>query len=203
MISKKIITYTTLVVALILTTAAINYERVLQKIGEALVYQSPIERSEAIIVLSGGRGDRVNAAANLFKEGLGKIMIMSGQESYPGSFSYNAMKNYAMELGVPENKIITELISGELSTWGEGIENLRIMQKNNLKSFILVTSNFHTKRAHGVYKQLIREKSYDFKMSVYSAKDSRFPVDKWWKSRIAKKIIAIEYLSIINFFLEH
>ena len=77
MISKKIIIFTTLVVAVILTTAAINYERVLQKIGEALVHQSSVERSEAIVVLSGGIGNRVKAAANLFKEGLGKIMIMS------------------------------------------------------------------------------------------------------------------------------
>ena len=190
-------------VTLTLTTAAINYERVLQKIGEALVYQSPIEQSEAIIVLSGGSGDRVKAAANLFKEGLGKIMIMSGQESYPGSYSQNAMKDYAMKLGIPENRIIIKIINGELSTWGEAIENLKTMQKNNLQSFILVTSNFHTKRAHSIYKQLIREKSYDFKMSVYSAKDSRFPIDKWWKYRIAKKIIVVEYLSIINFFLEH
>ena len=190
---------------LVLTgTAIISSEQVLQKIGNYLVYQSPLKPAEAIIVLSGsGTGNRIEAGAELFKKGLGKFIVISGDEVYPGYYTHTLMKNYAINMGVPEDKIITSKIEGEISTWGEGIDNLEKLKENNFKSFILVTSAFHSYRAHIIYDQLISDLGYNFKWSVYPAEDPRIPIKGWWKKRVAKKAIFMEFIKLLYFFIEH
>ena len=199
---KFVIIFSTI---LVLTgTAIISSEQVLQKIGNYLVYQGPLEPAEAIIVLSGsGTGNRIEAGAELFKKGLGKFIVISGDEIYPGYYTHTLMKNYAINMGVPEDKIIASKIEGEISTWGEGTDNLGKLKENNFKSFILVTSAFHSYRAHIIYDQLISDLGYSFKWSVYPANDPQVPIKDWWQERAARKVIFIEFIKLLYFFIEH
>lgn len=199
---KFVIIFSTI---LVLTgTAIISSEQILQKIGNYLVYQGPLEPAEAIIVLSGsGTGNRIEAGAELFKKGLGKFIVISGDEVYPGYYTHTLMKNYAINMGVPEDKIIASAIEGEISTWGEGIDNLGKLKENNFKSFILVTSAFHSYRAHIIYDQLISDLGYSFKWSVYPANDPQVPIKDWWQERAARKVIFIEFIKLLYFFIEH
>jgi len=193
-----------LIVALPLIITILSREMWLDKIGEFLVHKDPIKPADAIIVLSGsGNGSRIRAGAHLFKEGFGKAIVVSGEESYPGFYTHILMKSYAIKQGVPKDKIIARRITGEKSTWGEGITNLKTIQESGFKSFILVTSAFHTRRAYHIYKELISEKGYNLQMLVYPAEDLRVPIRGWWKSRVGRKHILLEYLSTINYMLEH
>ena len=179
-------------------------DRLLNEVSKFLVHSDTLEPAEAIIVLSGSStGNRIKAGVILFQKGLGKIIIISGEKIYPGYHTHSLMKNHAINLGVPADKIIASGIKGETSTWGEGIHNLQKLKENKFKSFILVTSAFHTNRAHAVYEKLINHLGYDFKFMVYPAKDNRVPINDWWKSRMAKKYIFMEYLSTLNFYREH
>lgn len=176
----------------------------MNKIAEVLVFKGPIEPTEAIVVLSGsGTGNRVRAGVKLYREGFGKVVIISGVDLYPGYYQHNIMKEFAVKLGVPEKKIIAEKIEGESSTWGEAISNLEILRKNKIKSFILVTSSFHTYRAQMMYEALIAESDYEFKWFVYPAEDPRVPTQGWWNMRTAKASIFLEYMKILNYYIEH
>ena len=179
-------------------------DRLLNEVSKFLVHSDTLEPAEAIIVLSGSStGNRIEAGVILFQKGLGKIIIISGEKIYPGYQTHSLMKNHAINLGVPADKIIASRIEGEISTWGEGIHNLKKLKENKFKSFILVTSAFHTNRAHAVYEKLINHLGYDFKFIVYPAKDNRIPINDWWKSRTGRKHIFLEYLSTLNFYREH
>jgi len=179
-------------------------DRLLNEVSKFLVHSDTLEPAEAIIVLSGSStGNRIEAGVILFQKGLGKIIIISGEKIYPGYQTHSLMKNHAIKLGVPADKIIASRIEGEISTWGEGIHNLQKLKENKFKSFILVTSAFHTNRAHAVYEKLINHLGYDFKFMVYPAKDNHVPINDWWKSRTGKKHIFLEYLSTLNFYREH
>ena len=179
-------------------------DRLLNEVSKFLVHSDTLEPAEAIIVLSGSlTGNRIEAGVMLFQKGLGKIIIISGEKIYPGYHTHSLMKNHAINLGVPADNIIASRIEGEISTWGEGIHNLQKLKENKFKSFILVTSAFHTNRAHAVYEKLIKHLGYDFKFMVYPAKDNRTPINDWWKSRTGRKHIFLEYLSTLNFYREH
>ena len=179
-------------------------DRLLNEVSKFLVHSDTLEPAEAIIVLSGSAtGNRIEAGVMLFQKGLGKIIIISGEKIFPGYHTHFLMKNHAIKLGVPADNIIASRIEGEISTWGEGIHNLQKLKENKFKSFILVTSAFHTNRAHTVYEKLINHLGYDFKFMVYPAKDNRVPINDWWKSRMGRKHIFLEYLSTLNFYREH
>ena len=136
-------------------------------------------------------------------KGLGKYMLISGTKVYPGYYTHTFMKNYAISLGIPEDKIIASKIEGEISTWGEGIDNLKKLKENNFKHFTLVTSSFHSYRAYLIYDQLISDLGYNFKWSVYPAEDPRVPIKDWWKKRVARKNIFMEFIKLFYFHIEH
>ena len=176
----------------------------MNEVSKFLVHSDPLEPADVIVVLSGsGTGNRIEAGAELFKKGLGKFIVISGDEVYPGYYTHTLMKNYAINMGVPEDKIIASAIEGEISTWGEGIDNLGKLKENNFKSFILVTSAFHSYRAHIIYDQLISDLGYSFKWSVYPANDPQVPIKDWWQERAARKVIFIEFIKLFYFFIEH
>ncbi len=179
-------------------------EPILLRIGDVLIHEDVLESTDGVLVLSGSMtGNRTSSGIKLYKEGLGKYLIFSGEESYFGVYSHELMKKFAMENGVPEKDIITGKIEGEISTWGEGVSNLKLMRSRGINSFILVTSKFHTYRSRLIYKQLIEESGYDMKILVYPAPDSRVPMNRWWEVRSGKVAVFLEYLKMVNLFVEH
>jgi uncharacterized SAM-binding protein YcdF (DUF218 family) len=202
---KKITAYTLAITGLLFLVLYLFPELILTKISEVLVYEDTLVPAEAIVVLTGSwSGNRMSGGASLFKKGFGKLVAFAGYEIYPGTNKYVLMKKYAVQLGVPENKILIDPeISGDLSTWGEGQAILKLLGENDIKSFILVTSKFHTRRAHAVYKKLINKSKSNIKFQVYGAKDPDIPIKNWWKTRVGKKTILMEYLKTLNYILEH
>jgi uncharacterized SAM-binding protein YcdF (DUF218 family) len=202
---KKVVSSTLAIAGLFFLVLYLFPESILNKISEVLVYEDALVPAEAIVVLTGSwSGNRMSGGVSLFKKGFGKFVVFAGFEVYPGTNIYELMKKYAVQLGVPEKNILIQpKISGKLSTWGEGQAILKLLREKNIKSFILVTSKFHTRRAHAVYKKLINESKTNIKFQVYGAKDPDVPVKSWWKTRLGKKTIFMEYLKTLNNIFEH
>jgi len=176
----------------------------LEKIGTHLIYQSELVPSDAIVVLAGSNtGCRIEEAARIFKRGMGKVMIFGGYTYYPGMESHVGMKQYAVKLGVPEDKIVAEKATGENSTWGEAEFNLRQLQRLKAKSFILVTSSYHTRRAHMVYERVIKKLNMDIIFRVQPAPDPKVPYPEWWRVRTGKKNVFNEYLKFLYYFIAY
>jgi len=173
----------------------------LTEISKALVYKDFLKKSEAIIILSGGNGHRIQTAARLYHEGFGEKLVFSGFKVYPETYTNMLMKSYAVKLGVPENKIISKISEGEVSTQGESISNLKLLKQNNIHNFILVTSAIHTRRAHLIYKRKVSLMDMDIEFSVYPAEDPNVPIQGWWKVRTAQKSIFIEYVKSLAYYL--
>ena len=202
---RKIILSVLAITGLFVSVLYMYPEPTLGKVSEVLVYEDALIPAEAIVVLSGSwSGNRISGGASLFHKGFGKFVIFAGYEIYPGSNIGVLMKNYAIQLGVPEENIITRhKISGDLNTWGEGQTILKLLEEKGIKNFILVTSKFHPRRAHAVYKRLINESYSNMKFQVYGAEDPDIPIKNWWKTRVGRKVIFIEYLKALNYMLEH
>lgn len=173
----------------------------LTSISEVLVYEDPLNKVEALVVLVGSSsGNRIEAAARLYHEGFAEKLVFSGFKSYPGIATSHFMKSYAIELGVPEGKILTEITDEEVSTRGESISNLNLLHKNKIKTFVLVTSAFHTRRAKMVYERSISLLGYDTKFLVYPAYDPKVPIQGWWELRLGRKGIFFEYIKWIGYY---
>jgi len=176
----------------------------LEKIAYNLVYRSKLVPSDAIVVLAGSpAGNRMEEAVRLFKKGMGKVIVFGGYPLYPGINSHDAMKKYAIRLGVPKEKIITGKLTGEISTWGEALFNLKQLELLKAKNFILVTSSFHTQRSHRIYEVAMKKLGMKLIFGVQPAHDPRVPIPGWWKIHSGKREILFEYIKSFYYLLAY
>ncbi len=177
---------------------------VLERIGSNLILQDDLVPSDAIVVLAGSHtGSRMKEAARIFKKGMGKVMVFAGYTYYPGMDSHVGMKKYAVKLGVPEENIFAEKATGENSTWGEAVFNLKQLERLQAKSFILVTSSFHTRRSHWVYQRAIKKLGMNLILRVQPAPDPKVPFPGWWKVRTGKKNVFNEYIKFTYYLIAY
>lgn len=85
---------------------------------------------------------RVEAAAQLYKAGKVKYLIVSGDNSRKEYDEPTAMKYALIKLGVPASKIYMDYAG--FRTWDSVVRCLKIFDQDN---FIIVSQPFHNKRA--------------------------------------------------------
>lgn len=86
--------------------------------------------------------DRILTAIKLYQDGRVGRFIMSGDNKDPDHNEVQAMKNYAIEQGLPEEVIITD---------GAGLSTktacIRLKEQFNITKAILITQKYHLRRA--------------------------------------------------------
>ena len=140
------------------------------------------EHTDAIVVLTGGR-NRIAEAILLFNDGLADKMFISGVSQ---KVTIGDIENKAgIELVFPDR---AELGYKAENTLGNALEIKEWIERNNITSVRLVTSNYHLPRA------LAELAAYHLPLKVIS-----HPVysdhlsGKWWQSWGTFKFIFAEY----------
>ncbi len=177
------------------------YAILLNAMGQALVREDNIKPSDAIVVLAGdSKGERLMTGIDLFKQGYGKMIIFWGGQLY-WKFTYaELMLHQLKEAGIPEDKIVwSDETLSQISTNGEALVNFRSMKENNVRSFILVTSPYHTRRAAYVYEPIVKKNG--MKMYVYPSADTSIRLTEWWKDRNSAKMVYYEWNKRIYYWL--
>ncbi len=101
--------------------------------------------------------ERCDWAFKIYEEGYAKEMILSGGHGNGNISEAQAMKNYLMEKGVPENALHVE---GKSRSTIENIGfSTEIMTEMGFDSAIIITNQFHLKRAVYHAEEL---SNYDF-----------------------------------------
>jgi SanA protein len=118
--------------------------------------------------------DRVQAASELYFQGKVEKLLMSGDNSNIDYDEPTAMKNYALELGIPEEAIVLDFAGRR--TYDTCYRAKEIF---GLESAILVTQEFHLSRALYICEALgIESKGINADRRTYR-KFSRF----FWNTR--------------------
>ncbi len=104
-------------------------------------------KADAIVVVSGGDTNaRTQAGIDLYKNGWASVIIFSGAAKDTDSPSNAAaMKQYALEHGVPEAAIFIE--EAAVNTQQNAANTQSFVKDKGYQSVILVTSGYHKRRA--------------------------------------------------------
>lgn len=94
---------------------------------------------------------RVEKAVELWKEGRIRYLIMSGAGVYNDYVEAEAMKRYAMELGVPQENILEERRA--VSTYHNLLYSGRMMQEYGFQDCVVVTNGWHLRKADHYARQ--------------------------------------------------
>jgi uncharacterized SAM-binding protein YcdF (DUF218 family) len=158
--------------------------------GEAWIIEDPLERADAIIVLSDDNfyADRAAHAADLYRHGMAPLVVASGRRLRPYAGVAELMEHDLVERGVPKDKIL--LFAHEAENTREEAEALAPQAaQRKWRSVIVVTSNYHTRRARYIFTRVFPS---GMLVRITGAKDGDFDPEHWWQKRVGIKKLTRE-----------
>jgi uncharacterized SAM-binding protein YcdF (DUF218 family) len=153
--------------------------------GETWVVEDPLDRADAIIVLSDDNfyADRAARAADLYRHGTAPIVVASGRRLRPYAGIAELMEHDLIERGVPKDKIVRISHNAE-NTREEAQALAQQALERKWRSVIVVTSNYHTRRARYIFLHVFPAQT---QVRVSGAQDGDFDPQHWWQSRKSLK----------------
>jgi len=183
-------------------------DAILTSIGEYLITEDPLEKADAIIVLSGSLPDRMMEAVDIYKEGYAPLIILT-KELKPEGYDellksgikipegHDLNQAIAVKLGVPESALVI-IDKRADSTYSEAEVVYGFLKKRDLKSVILVTSKYHTTRAKIIFNHVTHG---EIKIITRPSKYDSFDPKNWWKERRHLRWTVFEYQKLLHYYL--
>ncbi len=162
--------------------------------GEALVKNESPAKAQAILVLGGDElGTRIMKGAQLERAGFAPVVVVSTHLS-PVNASCDCLTTFARRNGYSTSLFESVLAPSWVdSTRSEAIFFRKYLSTQGLRDILIVTSNYHTRRAAYLWRQ--EAPSLHFRM--IAAPDPFFTPETWWKTRTGQKTFLLESLKTL------
>ena len=160
-----------------------------------LVVEDPPRQADAAVVLAGDPDyERTRTGARLLLEGQVRLLIVTGGEPGPGD-SAESLRALAIRAGVPAERIRMEQVSR--STHGS-MEAIRpILEREGIRSLVVVTSPYHQRRAVWAARRTLR----GIEIVSRPADPAGWTPRGWWKTRWTRRIVLGEYAKLAYYVL--
>ena len=164
---------------------------VVARAGQWLVVDAP-RQSDVILVLAGETDHRAARAVQLLDQGYGqRIVIDVPAAATTFTFKHvDLAEKYVRSL--PEAASISICPIAGLSTRDESHETEKCLDRLHAGSVLIVTSDFHTRRALSTYQHELPARSF----SVAAAHDDTQFGTRWWAHRQWAKTAVDEWLRL-------
>lgn len=146
------------------------------------------EPADAIVVLTGGEA-RIQAGAQLLKQGRGKRMLISG-------VNRRATKEAVEKLSGLDHKSFlccVDLGYEALDTVGNADETRTWANANNFRKLLVVTSSYHMPRSLAELALAMP----DAELVPYVVTPRSFPESAWWLHVATTRLLLSEYLKYL------
>lgn len=176
--------------------------------AEFLIVSEPIQKTDAIIVLSGSATfrERAQHAGELFKAGRANRIVLTNDNLKSG-WSMAAQRNpYYHELakeelrrvGVPDENIETMMVP-IVGTYDEALKLRDYCEKESLNSIVVVTSAYHSRRALWTFRKVFNETRKQVGIDPVAAGIETPSPSTWWLHRFGWDLVAREYVKIVGY----
>jgi uncharacterized SAM-binding protein YcdF (DUF218 family) len=184
-----------LAVILVLTVLYLARHPIFRLVGEGWVVEDTLERSDAILVLSDDNfyADRATRASQVYRQGLAPVVVASGRRLRPYAGIAELIEHDLIERGVPKDKILRIAHDAD-NTREEAVTLAQVAKQKKWHSVIVVTSNFHTRRARYIFSHVFPK---DINIRITGARDGDFDPERWWEKRISVKDLSREIAGMI------
>jgi len=158
--------------------------------GEFWVVDEPAAQSDALVVLGDDNyaADRAFHAAELYREGVAPVVVASGRMLRQNFSIADVMEHDLESFGVPAKSIV-KLTNTAQNTREEAAEVARLIQARGWKRVLVVTSNYHARRARFIYERTLPS---SVSLRVSGGRDSEFDPARWWQTRQGQKLFISE-----------
>ena len=179
-------------------------------LAERLIIEKKLERADVILVLGGSATyiERTQKAAELFKQGVAPKILLS-DEGTRGGWNRVEKRNIPfvemaqrslVEQGVPPESI--EILQPQVAGTIYEAENLqKKIEDSNLKSVLLVTSAYHTRRTLWIFQKILAEKNVEVGIEHPPTGEQTPPPFYWWLKINGWELVAGEYVKTLGYWI--
>lgn len=177
--------------------------------GKWLVMENIPPHADAIVILMGPFPERVLQAADLYKRGVAKRLVIV----YEGMGPYMLLESRGVDvvrttdqardavvaLGIPDS-CITMLPGDARSTLDEALAVREYMNdKPGLDTLILVSSPSHMRRAYIIFREVLKDTGNEIYIGTSPSEYSSFNSHRWWRQREDIQAVLTEWVKIVSF----
>jgi uncharacterized SAM-binding protein YcdF (DUF218 family) len=163
--------------------------------ARALVREDRLAKADVVIALGGdARSNRERRAAELYREGWAKKVVVSGMRIAWGIHTADVSTQFVRSLGVPASDVLA--VRDATNTRAEAKALERLMLENKWQSAIVVTSAFHSRRATFTVERAAP--GLQFFSSPVPAVAPEWQPERWWSRRYDMSITVREFISWAN-----
>jgi uncharacterized SAM-binding protein YcdF (DUF218 family) len=168
----------------------------MQLAASSWIVQDRVTPADVIIVIGDDNfsADRATETASLYKAKWAPLVVASGRMLRSYASLADIMAKDLESQGVPASSVV--LFSHRAADTREEAEALRVLVvQKGWRRILLVTSNYHTRRARYIFRKVLPEK---VSLAVVGAADSQFNPSNWWESRQARKAFFLETVGYLE-----
>lgn len=167
-------------------------------VGDLLVVSDSLQPADAIIVLAGNAPARAAHGMDLFRAGYAPRLIISDEpvRTHALEITWSELHRLGVApFAVPDTAI--EILPISANTHEEAVRNRDILLRDGLRSAILVTDPFHSRRALMTFAHVFEPAGLQVRSSP--ADDPAGDMKLWWQNE--KKALAVldEYLKLVYY----
>ena len=167
----------------------------------AIIDNDCLTPSDAVILLEGDGFFRFSKAVDLYKRGMAKKIVFSGNiiDKDYGSFLFEEVKHFILEGGVPEEDLIHEDVSQH--TREQAVEVVKMALANGWKKLALVASHEHQYRAYLTFLREVLDTNSGLILYNAPVRNLNWFVDSGWGiryERLAAEFERIERYSAMG-----
>lgn len=177
---------------LIACTVAAGVAVLFSTSGHFLIVNDP-RPADIIVVLAGESNQRPALGLELLHEGYAPKMLLDVPEESK-IYSVNLLDIASSYVrGLPEEQSVEICPIAGLSTKAETSDVLRCVRQTGARHILLVTSDFHTRRALSIFQHELT--GYEF--FVAAARDQQEFGSSWWRNRQWAKVNLDEWIRLV------
>ena len=153
--------------------------------------EEPAKADLAVVLAGDGGGNRIMKAGDLVREGFVPAALVSGPTGMYDTPESDLAIHFASTHGYPESYFIAFPIPAK-SSQEEAALIVPELRKRNVKSILVVTNGYHTRRAGRYYKHIP-----GITARMIAARDRYAEHGTWWRNREGRKTMFMEWSKTI------
>lgn len=141
--------------------------------------------ADGVVALTGGSGERINAAVRLLEDGKAKRLLISGVGQHVTRSELQTIVGAAK----PVFDCCVDLGFQAANTLGNARETAAWARAHGFKTLILVTADYHMPRARLELHAALPEAAIE----TYPVETSELRTGDWWKTGLGAQRMILEY----------